>query len=151
MTKAQEIEKLLEPIALKERIEIVDVQYVKENDKWVVRIFIDKDGGVKISDCENMSGVFSEILDESDVLKDSYVLEISSPGLNRILKKEESFKRFAGSRIRVRTNNLINNQQNFLGKLLSCETGKIKMDDVTSGIVEIKLLDIKKANVETDI
>jgi ribosome maturation factor RimP len=151
MSKVQEIGKLLEPASEKEKIEIVDVQYVKESGDWIVRVFIDKDGGITMSDCENMSHVFSSVLDESDVLKDSYVLEVSSPGLNRILKKEESFKHFIGSKVKIQTLEPINNQRNFLGKLLNCNDGKIKINDVTNGIVEINFLDIKKANIETDI
>jgi ribosome maturation factor RimP len=148
--KAKEIENLLEPIAVKENYELVDVEYVKENGGWVARVFIDKNGGVTMSDCEKMSMLFSTLLDESDILKDSYILEISSPGLNRVLKKEESFKRFIGSKIRLQTLEPINNQRNFLGSLLDFKDGKIKVDDVTNGIVEIKFLDIKKANVETE-
>jgi ribosome maturation factor RimP len=149
-TKAKEIETLLEPVATKEGYELVGIQYVKENGDWVARIFIDKDGGVAMSDCEKMSMLFGAILDESNILKDSYVLEISSPGLNRVLKKEESFKRFIGSKIRLQTVEPINNQKNFLGNLLDCKDGKIKIDDVSNGIFEINFLDIKKANVETE-
>ncbi|MDR2351303.1 MAG: ribosome maturation factor RimP [Endomicrobium sp.] len=151
MTKSKEIEGLLEPIAIKEGYELVDVQYTKETcGDWIARIFIDKDGGVAMSDCEKMSMLFGTILDESSILKDSYVLEISSPGLNRVLKKEESFKRFIGSKIRLQTVEPINNQKNFLGNLLECKDGKIKIDDVSNGIFEINFLDIKRANVETE-
>jgi ribosome maturation factor RimP len=150
MTKIEKIENLLEPIAAKENYELVDVQYVKENSDWVARVFIDKDGGVTMRDCEKMSMIFGSILDNSDVLEDSYILEVSSPGLNRVLKKEESFKRFIGSKIKLQTLEFINNQKNFLGSLLDFKDGKIKIDDVTNGIVEIKFLNIKKANVETE-
>jgi ribosome maturation factor RimP len=151
MNKIEEIENLLGSIAKISSIEIVDVQYVKENGVWIVRIFIDKDGGVTISDCENINHVFGVILDESNVLKDSYyILEISSPGLNRVLKKEESFKRFIGSVVRIQTFEPINNQRNFLGKLLDFKNSKVKIDDVTNGILGINFLDIKKANVVTD-
>ncbi|MDR1663192.1 MAG: ribosome maturation factor RimP [Endomicrobium sp.] len=149
MTKAKEIESLLEPIAIKKGYELVDVQYAKENADWTVRIFIDKDGGVAMSDCEKMSVLFGAVLDGSNILKSSYILEISSPGLNRVLKKEESFKRFIGSKIRLQTVEPINNQKNFLGNLLDCKDGKIKIADVSNGIFEIKFLDIKKVNVET--
>ncbi len=153
MKKAQKIEDLLAPVAASEKIEIVDVQYVKEAGDWVARIFIDKDGGVTINDCENISYIFSTFLDESDsdILKDSYVLEISSPGFNRVLKNEKSFRRFMGSKTRIQTFKPINNQRNFLGTLLNFEDGKIKIDDVINGIVEIEFSDIKKANIETDI
>jgi ribosome maturation factor RimP len=149
MTKAAEVENLIEAVAIKENYELVDVQYVKENGDWIVRIFIDKNGGVTMSDCEKISLLFGAILDESDILKDSYVLEVSSPGPNRVLKKEDSFKRFIGAKIRLQTFEAINNQKNFLGNLLDFKYGKVKIEDVTNGIVEISFLDIKKANVET--
>jgi ribosome maturation factor RimP len=151
MDKTKEIEDLLTPLASKEKFEIVDIQHIKENDGWIVRIFIDKDSGVTMGDCENMSHIFGSYLDENSILKDSYILEVSSPGLNRVLKKEESFKRFKGSKIRIQTSKPINNQKNFLGILLDFNNSKIKIDDLTSGIIEIEFLDIKKANVETAI
>jgi ribosome maturation factor RimP len=151
MKKAQEIEDLLVPVAAREKIEIVDVQYVKEADDWVARIFIDKTGGVTINDCENIGRIFSTFLDESKILKDSYVLEISSPGFNRVLKNEKSFRRFVGSKIRIQTFKPINNQRDFLGTLLNFKDGRIKIDDVINGIVEIEFSDIKKANLEADI
>jgi ribosome maturation factor RimP len=151
MKKAQKIEDLLSPIAARERIEIVDVQYVKEAGDWIARIFIDKDGGVTINDCENISCIFSDFLDENDILKDSYVLEISSPGFNRVLKNEKNFRRFMGSKTRIQTFKPINNQRNFLGTLLNFEDSRIKIDDIISGIVEIEFSDIKKANIETNI
>ncbi|OEG70965.1 ribosome maturation factor RimP [Candidatus Endomicrobiellum trichonymphae] len=151
MGKAQEIEDLLAPVATREKIEIVDVHYVKEASDWIARIFIDKDSGVTISDCENISCIFGAFLDESGILKDSYVLEISSPGFNRVLKNEKNFRRFMGSKARIQTFKPINNQRNFLGTLLSFEDGRIKIDDVTSGVVEIEFSGIKKANIEIDI
>ncbi|MDR1122899.1 MAG: ribosome maturation factor RimP [Endomicrobium sp.] len=151
MIKTKKIENLLESIAIKKGYEIVDVQYVKESCDWIVRVFIDKkNGGVTVSDCEKMSMFFGVVLDESDILKNPYTLEISSPGLNRVLKKEENFKRFIGSKIKLQTVDPISNQKNFLGNLLDCKDGKIKIDDVSNGIFEINFLDIKKASVETE-
>jgi ribosome maturation factor RimP len=151
MNKVQKIESLLENIAAQEKIELVDVEYVKENGDWIVRIFIDKDSAVTMSDCENVSRLFGAVLRESDILNDFDVLEISSPGLNRVLKKEESFKRFIGSNVRIQTFEPINNQKNFLGKLLDFKDGKIKIDDVTNAVAQIDFLNVKKANIETDI
>jgi len=152
MDKALQIEQLLAPVAQKENMEVVDVEYVKENGDMILRVFIDKDGGINMSDCEKMSVLFSAVLDEpaGDIFADSYMLEVSSPGLDRALKTEKAFKKFAGSKIRVKTANSINNQRNFLGELLSCENGKIKINDVTKGEVEIDIADITKANIEPD-
>jgi len=148
--KALEAETLLGRAAEKENMEIVDVQYVKENGDWILRVFIDKDGGVKMSDCECMSRIFEECLDASDVLTDPYVLEVSSPGMDRVLKNEKAFKKFVGSKIKVQTLNPIGNQRNFTGNLLSCSYGKITVEDLTNGKITIEISDIKKANLETD-
>ena len=149
---AKEIENLLAKPAQDLGFELVDAEYVKENGSMVARIFIDKENGVSVSldDCEKASRLFSEILDSGNLLADSYVLEVSSPGLNRALKTEKSFKRFTGSKIRVRTEEPINNQRNFLGELCSFENGIIEINDVTNGKVKIELSNIRKANVEEE-
>jgi ribosome maturation factor RimP len=150
MSKSDEVEKLLSEIASENNIEIVNVQYVKENGDWVLRIFIDKEPGITISDCEEFSYIFSEILNKSDILQDSYILEVSSPGLNRMLKHENSFERFIGTKIRVQTYNSINNQKNFLGQLLNFNNSILTIDDVTNGVIDIKFANIKKANLEAE-
>jgi ribosome maturation factor RimP len=150
MNKIQTMESIISSIAKKLNVEIVDIQYVRENGVLVVRIFIDKPGGVAINDCENINHIFGEILDASDLFKNSYILEISSPGPNRALKKEESFKRFIGNVVKIQTFQTINNQRNFFGRLLDFKDSKIKINDVTNGILEIEFLNIKKANIATD-
>ncbi|MDR0618029.1 MAG: ribosome maturation factor RimP [Endomicrobium sp.] len=151
MNKVNDIESLFSEVSIKNNIEIVDVEYIKENGGWILRIFIDKDSGVTMSDCEKFSYIFSEILDKSNILQDSYVLEVSSPGLNRVLKQEKSFKRFIGSKVRIQTHVSINNQKNFLGQLLNFDNGTVSINDVTNGVVNINFSDVKKANLETEI
>jgi ribosome maturation factor RimP len=148
INKALEIEQLLAPVAEKENMEVIDAEYVRENGDLIARIFIDKDGGINMDDCAKMSGIFSAILDESAILSDSYVLEVSSPGMDRALKNEKAFKKFTGNKIRVKTAEPINNQKNFLGELLACDNGNIKINDVTNGEVEIGIANIVKANLE---
>lgn len=152
MNKSSEVEKLFNTISGENGIEIIDVEYVKESDKMVLRVFIDKENSkVTMDDCEKCSRVFSEFLDKSNILQDSYILEVSSPGLNRVLKQEKSFKRFVGNKIRVQTHNSINNQKFFLGQLLSFNDGILTIDDITKGIVNIRFVDIIKANLETEL
>ncbi|AKL98175.1 ribosome maturation factor RimP [Endomicrobium proavitum] len=150
INKAVETENFLAASAESESIEIVDVQYVKEDGDMILRIFIDKDGGVNMNDCERMSRIFSAKLDESSIFSDPYVLEVSSPGIERVLKNEKAFKKFIGSKIKVQTFNPIGNQRNFTGVLLACSDGKIVMQDLTNGSVEIEIIEIKKANLEAD-
>jgi ribosome maturation factor RimP len=151
MNKVNNIESLLSEVSIENNIEIVDVQYIKEDGDWILRIFIDKDSGVTMSDCEKFSYIFNEILDKSNILQDSYILEVSSPGLNRVLKQEKSFKRFIGSKVRIQTYIAMNNQKNFLGPLLSFNNGIVTINDVTNGVVNINFSDIKKANLDTEI
>ena len=85
-------EELLTPIAEVNQVEIYDVEYVKEGSTWYLRAYIDKPGGIMVDDCEVVSRRLSDILDEKDYIEDSYILEVSSPGLGRPLKKEKDFK-----------------------------------------------------------
>jgi ribosome maturation factor RimP len=144
----KEIENLLFKPADEAGFEIVDAEYVKENGSMIARIFIDKKNGISLDDCEKASRLFSDILDAADIIPDSYVLEVSSPGLNRALKNEKSFKRFIGNKIRVRTQEPVGSQRNFLGELLSFDSGIIEIDDLTNGKVKIELSNVRKANVE---
>lgn len=95
------VEALLEPILDADGIELVDVEYVRERN-WILRIFIDKEGGVDLADCQSISEKAGEILDEKDIVPDNYMLEVSSPGLDRVLKKDKDFRRYAGSDVDVK-------------------------------------------------
>lgn len=94
-------EELLEPILEAEGIELVDVEYVRERN-WILRLYIDKEGGVDLSDCQHVSEEAGAILDEKDLIPGNYMLEVSSPGVERVVKKEKDFIRFAGSAVDVK-------------------------------------------------
>ena len=95
------VEKLLEPILEADGIEVVDVEYVRERN-WILRIFIDKEGGVDLNDCQVISEKAGAILDEKDLIPDNYMLEVSSPGLDRVLKKDKDFIRYTGEEVDVK-------------------------------------------------
>ena len=95
----QKTEEILLPIVEEYGFELVDVEYVKEGSNWYLRAYIDKPGGIGVNDCEVVSRRLSDILDEKDYIEDSYILEVSSPGLGRPLKKEKDFKRSIGEDI----------------------------------------------------
>ena len=95
------VEKLLEPILEADGIEVVDVEYVRERN-WILRIFIDKEGGVDLNDCQAISEKAGAILDEKDLIPDNYMLEVSSPGLDRVLKKDKDFIRYTGEEVDVK-------------------------------------------------
>ena len=94
-------EKLLEPIMEENHFELVDVEYVKEAGNWYLRAYVDKEGGITLDDCELVNRAWSDLMDENDFIPEAYILEVSSPGLGRQLKKEKDFKRSIGQDVDV--------------------------------------------------
>lgn len=94
-------ERLLEPALKQLGIELIDVEYVRERN-WILRVFIDKEGGVDLNDCQQISEKAGELLDEADLISANYMLEVSSPGLDRVLKKDKDFLRYAGEEVDVK-------------------------------------------------
>lgn len=135
MTKREEYEQkteeILQPIIDANGFELVDVEYVKEGGTWYLRAYIDKPGGITVDDCELVSRAANDILDEKDFVEDSYVFEVSSPGLGRPLKKEKDFARSIGEEVEIRTFRPINRQKEFYGILdaYDKETVTIELDD----------------------
>lgn len=110
-------EALLKPLVDAHGFELVDVEYVKEAGNWYLRAYIDKPGGIAVDDCEVISRALSDKLDEEDFIDESYILEVSSPGLGRPLKKDKDFARSIGKEIEVRTFRAIDRQKEFTGIL----------------------------------
>ena len=113
----EKTEKLLSPIMERHGFELVDVEYIKEGGQWYLRVYIDKPGGITINDCEEVSREFSDILDKEDYIEDSYIFEVSSPGLGRPLKKERDFQRSLGEEIEIRTYRIVEGKKEFRGTL----------------------------------
>jgi ribosome maturation factor RimP len=107
------------PLAQAEGMEIVDIEFRHEGSRGgrVLRLYMDKDGGPNVDDLSRVSRQLSEILDVQDTIGSAYTLEVSSPGINRLLKRPEHFARFVGKRIRIRTRELIDGRRSFLGVL----------------------------------
>ena len=114
--------------------ELVDVEYVKEGGTWYLRAYIDKPGGIAVDDCEAVSRRLSDLLDEKDYIDDAYILEVSSPGLGRPLKKEKDFKRSIGEEVEIRTYRAIDRQKEFTGilKEYDKDTVTIEYEDETT-------------------
>ena len=129
----QKTEEILLPITEEYGFELVDVEYVKEESTWYLRAYIDKPGGIDINDCEKVSRRLSDLLDEKDYIEDAYILEVSSPGLGRPLKKEKDFKRSMGEEVEIRTYRMIDKQKKFTGVLTGydADTVTIAMEDET--------------------
>ncbi len=121
MTKREEYEQkteqLLAPIMEANGFEMVDVEYVKEAGTWYLRAYIDKPGGITVDDCEIVNRALGDLLDRDDFIEESYILEVSSPGLGRPLKKERDFVRSQGEEVEIRTYRMVERQKEFRGVL----------------------------------
>lgn len=119
---------LCAPIAQAQGCEIWDVEYVKEAGSWFLRFYLDKPGGVTIDDCEAVSRALSDKLDEVDPIEGSYVLEVSSPGADRVLRTPEHFARFVGEEVDVRLYRPRNGAKTLVGKLLGEDGGNVTVE-----------------------
>ena len=118
-------EELILPILDDFHFELVDVEYVKEGGTWYLRAYIDKEGGITVNDCEDVSRKMNEILDREDYIDDSYIFEVSSPGLGRPLKKEKDYIRSMGKRLEIRTYRPINHEKEFYGILKAYDADSV--------------------------
>lgn len=150
VTRVTEIaEKLAESFGM----ELVDVEYRKEGRAAVLRLFLDREGGVTLDGCAKVSRELSEILDVEDFIQEDYTLEVSSPGLNRPLKKATDYGRYLGRLVRVRTFELFpddagNPRKTFTGKLLGLEEGVVRLQLTEGQTAGIPLDKVAKANLE---
>lgn len=130
----QKTAELLQEIVDTNGFELVDVEYVKEGGTWYLRAYIDKPGGIAVDDCAIVSRAFSEILDEKDYIEDTYIFEVSSPGLGRPLKKEKDFIRSMGEEVEIKTYRAIDKQKEFIGILKDFDknTVTIELEDETT-------------------
>ena len=132
MTKREEYEqkteKLLMPIMEANGFELVDVEYVKEAGNWYLRAYIDKPGGITVDDCEAVNRELGDLLDRDDFIDDSYILEVSSPGLGRPLKKERDFIRSKGEEVEIRTYRMVDRQKEFRGVLKAWDKDTVTIE-----------------------
>ena len=131
-------EELIMPILEENGFDLVDVEYVKEGSNWYLRVYIDKDGGITVNDCEKISRAFNEILDREDYIDDAYIFEVSSPGLLRPLKKDKDYQRNLGKLLEVKLFAPLNGVKEFEAELKSYdkESATLVMDDDTEVTVK---------------
>ena len=144
-----EIYEMVKPIADELNYDIYHIEYVKENGEFYLRIYIEKDGGITLSDCEALSRRVSDLMDEKDPIKDPYFLEVSSPGLNRTLFTEEHYKRFIGREVMVRFTKSIDGKKNVKGILKEVNDDSIVVE--AENLMNIPKDKIKSANIEGEI
>ena len=139
------VEKIAEEILANTDYELVDVEYVKERD-WFLRVYIDKEGGIGLDDCQEVSGLLDEKLEELNIINDRYILEVSSPGLDRALKKEKDFKREMGKLVDITLYKAIDGEKIITGKLTGYTKDIITIDETR----EIALKDIALVRLHID-
>jgi ribosome maturation factor RimP len=137
MTKKEQYESRTEsfllPLLEQHNFELVDVEYVKEAGSWYLRAYVDKEGGITVDDCEIVSRALSDWLDREDFIEDSYIMEVSSPGLGRPLKKDKDFARSLGEEVEIRLYKARDKQKEFTGllKAYDAETVTIETEEGT--------------------
>jgi ribosome maturation factor RimP len=146
----QKLIQLVEPVVAGQGYELVDLEFKNEPQVagWVLRVFIDKPpDGVSLDDCASVSRELSAVLDVEDAIQLAYSLEVSSPGLNRPLKKVADFARFVGKKAKIRTRHPVGeSRRNFSGTLVGVDGGKVKID-VGDQVCEVPVDDVEKANL----
>ena len=122
------VSEIAEPVVATKGLELVGVEYNKEGENWILRVFIDQDGGISLDDCEEVSQELSAKLDLIDPIDKSYLLEVSSPGLDRPLNSDDDFIRFSGEKVDISTYAPVNGKKEWSGILLVLEEDKIKLE-----------------------
>lgn len=155
-TIVEQITLFAEPILAEQGLELVDIEYQQHGAEWLLRLFVDKEGGVNLDDCAAFSRELSAILDIEEIPPVAYRLEISSPGLDRIIKKDADFARFSGQVVRAKTVIALDpdgrgyKRKSFVGELIGLEDGKVVIDqqDKPPGRVALAREDIDRVNLE---
>jgi ribosome maturation factor RimP len=148
---AERVRSLVLPVVKDQGMELVDVVFRREARGWVLRLFLDKPGGVTVEDCREVSEQLSDLLDVEGVIDHPYTLEVSSPGLDRVLKTVEDFMRFTGRLARIETRALIGGQRRFHGRLEGCREGMVVLRQGEGPTLLIPLDVIVKARLEVEL
>ena len=148
---AERVREIAEQAAIDHGVELVHAEVAGPEGSPIVRLFIDKPGGVTHDDCSKVSHQVSTVLDVEDFIHSAYLLEVSSPGLERGLYKKADYERFIGSIAKIKARSPIKGQRNFRGRILGIVNDNVIVEDRTSGRVEISLDGIVKANLEADV
>lgn len=150
MPDLKTLEASIEALLNQEAMELVDLRWLQESGRWILRVYADKHGGITIGDCEYLSGRVGALIDETQAIRESYTLEVSSPGLDRVLKKEKDFARFDGHRVRMRLKTPQDGQRNFAGHLRGVEDGCVVLDAGTRTL-KVRPDDIDEARLAPDV
>ncbi len=150
MVKTEEIVskawELLDPLVELNGYELVEVEFSLERGHWVLRLYVDREGGITLGECAELSEEISRVLDVEDIVDRSYVLEVSSPGLDRPLRKEKDFKKVVGRKIKVTMKEPVDGRKNFSGRLLGVDSQVLHVE-AGNQVFPLEMEKIKKANL----
>lgn len=144
----EQVWKITEPVVLHHGLEIVDIEYRRESHGTVLRFFLDREGGISLDELAPMSRYLGDVLDIQDIVPSAYVLEVSSPGINRRLRQPTHFRRYVGKRVRIRTVLPQENRRNFVGALEAVEEDGVVVLGVDGKSEFIRFDNIARANYE---
>lgn len=147
----ERVQEILGPILDSLGLFLWDIEFKREGPRWLLRIYIDRESGVTIEDCEAVSRDIGTALDVDDIITHSYTLEVSSPGLDRSLSRPEHFRRFVGSRIKVKTFQPVEGQKAFRAEIAGLNDGMLRLRLDSGAEIDIPLTNIAKASLEVEI
>lgn len=147
----EQVEKLSGPVLQEHQAELVDLQWVHEHGSWVLRFFLDKAGGITLDDCASLSDHIGRVLDETDVIPQSYSLEVSSPGVYRPLKKEKDFLKYKGQPVDITLFAPLNGRRHFKGTIEGFQNGVLALKDIDGASFSLPLADMAKVNLDPEI
>ncbi len=143
----QHLREIIEPLVIHAGMELVQVEYLRTQSGMTLRITIDKDGGVSVDDCAHISRLVSDVLDVKDPIPGAYNLEVSSPGINRPLVREEDFRRFAGEKVYIKTRTMRDGRRRYRGILRGIEDGAVRVE-AADGLYAIPFVEISRARLD---
>jgi ribosome maturation factor RimP len=146
----EKIERILTPILEEDCLELIDIEFRPSGKRWLLRVYIEKDGGVTISDCEKVNRELGRTLDVEDIIEHPYTLEVSSPGLTRPLKNVNDFNRYKGKQCRIITSKPLQERNEFSGEIIRITEDEVEIKGKI-GVFTIPICDIKKAHLDFGI
>ena len=142
----RDVNRIIEPVLDEMGFELVDIEYLSEHGRWVLRIYVDGEGGITLDDCARVSNEIGDLIDVNDIFEHEYVLEVSSPGLNRPLKKVKDFIWATGKKVTLKTVSPVNGRRKFTGILKSFNEGALAIQ-TDNDLFSLPLKNVEKANL----
>ena len=146
----EKISEIVRPVVDSFGLVLDGIEYIPHGKRWVLRIYIDKEGGATLDDCQKVSVQVGNLLDAENIIPHAYLLEVSSPGLDRPLKRLDDYIKYTGRVIRLNTARPYNNKTTFTGRILSVDVELIRIETRKNEVVDILFSDITKARLEIE-